>query len=76
MPWPSATTTNRGRVLEACTGRVTLLVGGCDRQTAASSLVGRIPDSRAGMRTRSSAAHRSCRRFRTRRGWKQAVTPS
>src|SRR5829696_5166500 len=43
MPWPSATTSNRGRVLVACTRRVTLLVGGCDRQTAASSLVGRVP---------------------------------
>src|SRR5512132_287381 len=28
MPWPSATTSNRGRVLVACTCRVTLLVGG------------------------------------------------
>src|SRR6266511_2670981 len=42
-PWPSATTSNRGPLLVACTGRVTLLVGGCDRQTAASSLVGRVP---------------------------------
>src|SRR5215216_853217 len=43
MPWPSATTSNRGPVLVACTCRVTLLVGGCDHQTAASSLVGRVP---------------------------------
>jgi hypothetical protein len=42
-PWPSETTSNRERVLVACTGRVTLLVGGCDRQTAASSLVGSVP---------------------------------
>jgi hypothetical protein len=51
MPWPSATTSNRGRVLVACTCRVTLLVGGCDRQTAASSLVGRVPCYRVPVRS-------------------------
>jgi hypothetical protein len=43
MPCASAATSKRGRVLVACTGRVTLLAGEWDHQAVASSLVGRVP---------------------------------
>jgi hypothetical protein len=64
MPWPSATTSNRGRDLVACTGRVTLLARDCGRETAASSLVGRVPCYLASPRstvTRNAEASQHCR---------------